>query len=323
MTGRAWLVLLAMSAVACGDDAGGSNESGGGSQAETQRAVAVALTSGIDIEGGLIRRGEIPEADADMVTLSQDQAPLDLTPGDPPVLMQLSFDNPDEGEDAVESTLIQFEEGDDHVEVPRMSSETGSDLSLEMTLDDTICDAFCNDVFTVTMIQAVKLASGKVSRHLERLLRLDCSQHGDPDLCEDSSTDEPDAGVGPTEMPGTGGMTGGGTNTIDRVLGSALVGFNMTHCTCMPDPMAADPVFCMAAPVTAMERDCLVSLVMDNADAVRASVSCLASTLMQCTTACDPTACDPTILNTFETTCGMLPAGVSTDFQACLRPSAN
>jgi hypothetical protein len=290
-----WLGLLALSATAaCGDDSGDDGASAG----EDSRAVAEALTDGIAFDRGLLRSGEIPKPSADTVRLSQDEDVLRLAPGGT-ALMTLAVDNPEE-DDPVESALIQFEDADDHIEVPAGGGDAGAEedaLSLSFELGDDLCDAFCNRLFTIRMIQAVKLVSGGISRHLVRTLELDCRQHGDADLCE-SDDEERDAGSG----SGGAGGGGSGSTTTSRELTSAIAQVNLAACMCEA-PGDNDP-YCETAPYERADVTCLGDAVSADA-ALRAAASCLemrlATTAGGCT--CSDPACYGDVIATAIGTC--------------------
>jgi hypothetical protein len=282
------LGLLAAFGMACGDDdAGGKDTSSGES-----RAVAEALTEGIEFENGLLRNGDIPEASADTVMLSQDDDVLQLKPGDTS-LMSLGVENPD-AEDPVESVLLQFGEDDQHVEVPADAGDagTGDQITLMFGIDDAICDAFCNKIFTIEMIQAVMLSSGDVSRHLKRTFELDCSEAGDADLCEDEGDDsKPDASAGSGGRGGSGGggAGGSGTTTYGAELGAAIAPINRAACECAQPGSGVSN--CGDAPYPATAVMCLVQAVNGDA-ALNGPASCLTNQLrMTSTCSCADTAC--------------------------------
>ena len=82
------------------------------------------------------------------------------------------------------------------------------------------------------MNQAVKLKGGDVSRKLARVFELDCTDDGDPKLCEEEAEKE-DAGA-----PNNGGKAGAGgsttgTTTAARELRSALSATNVAACMCV------------------------------------------------------------------------------------------
>jgi hypothetical protein len=280
-----WLGLLAAFGMACGDDAEDDADTPSGES----RAVAEALTEGIQFEDGLVRDGNIPEANA-TVMLSQDDDVLQLAPGDTS-LMSLGVENPDD-EDPVESVLLQFGEDDQHVEVPADAGDagTGNQIMLMFGVDDAICDALCNKLFTIEMIQAVLLSSGDVSRHLRRTFELDCRERGDADRCEDDEPSEADASVGRSGRGGTGagGAGGSGTTTYGAELGAAIAPINDAACECaQPGSMPN----CADAPYPSTAVMCLVQAV--NADAaLHGPASCLTNQLrMTSRCSCADTAC--------------------------------
>ena len=203
-TGSAVTVLTILLACGCGGDAGKPAASG----AEKQ-AVAQALTDGISFTGGVRLMGLIPAATANDVTLVPNQVSLVLMPGDPPTLMSLGFDNPDESTDPVAAVLIQFDGADNHIEVPRKAADAGAadagaadagavdggvndnQVELQFTLDDTVCDSLCNKVFELNMLQAVTLKHGGVSKPKTRALMLDCTKKGDAKFCASAKASKP------------------------------------------------------------------------------------------------------------------------------------
>jgi hypothetical protein len=276
------LGLLAAFAMACGDDA----EDESNTSSDESRAVAEALTEGIEFENGLLRNGEIPEASA-TVMLSQDDDVLQLKPGDTS-LMSLGVENPD-SEDPVESVLLQFGEDDQHVEVPVDAADAGmgNQIQLMFGIDDAICDAFCNKIFTIEMIQAVMLSSGDVSRHLRRTFELDCRERGDADRCEDEDP-EGDASVG---RSGRGGSSGGGsgaggsgTTTYGAELGAAIAPINRAACECAQP--GSNMSNCADAPYPATAVMCLVQAVNGDA-ALHGPAGCVTSALMRMTSTCN------------------------------------
>jgi len=295
-----WLGLFALGAfAACGDDDGGDDDTSPGSS----RAVAEALTEGIQFEDGLVRRGSIPDASADTVRLSQDDDVLRLAPG-ASALMSLAVDNPDE-DDPVESTLIQFQEADDHVEVPAAEGDAGvgtGALTLNFQVEDDICDAFCNQLFTIRMIQAVKLRSGGVSRHLLRTFELDCRQDGDADLCEDDGEGGRDGGTS-SGGNGGGGSGGSGSTSTSRELTAAVNQVNLAACGCAMSG-TTNP-YCTDAPYSRAEVTCLADAVTADAE-LSASASCLEMRLESAASTCscpDTTGCYGNAIATALTSC--------------------
>lgn len=275
-----WLGLLAAIAVgtACGDDSSDENDT----SSEEARAIAEALTDGIEFENGLLRSGSIPEASADTVRLSQDDDVLRLAPGDSS-LMSLGVENPNE-DDPVESALMQFEDAEDHVEVPADEADAGAsdELSLSFGVDDGICDAFCNKIFTIKMIQAVKLRGGDVSRHLLRTFELDCTEHGHANLCDDDGEDEPDAG-GSAGRSGSGGRSASGgtggssaTTSVAMELRSSIAQVNVAACMCSEPGMTSST--CADAPYPSTAVTCLFDAVSGDA-ALSAAASCVTQRL--------------------------------------------
>ena len=145
-------------AVACGDDDPAED---GNSDERTAKVVAASLTSNVTFENGVVTLGAIPDPSAESVKLSQENQSSSLAPGDSEILA-LEVDNPDQDEDPVAATLLQFEDDEDHhIEVP-FSDENdagmGADgISIPFKVDSNVCDKLCNKRFTINLIQAVKL----------------------------------------------------------------------------------------------------------------------------------------------------------------------
>jgi len=181
-------------------------------QAETPgfdeaQAVAEALTRKVDFENGLLLEGFLPDSTAPEVQLLPLEAELLMSPGDTS-LMALELDNPGEAEDPVEATLVQFgDAAKDHVEVRRLQKDEPVEGGLprvenRFRVKDDICDSLCNKRFSVKVFEVAKTRSGKVGRHRERALVLDCSELGDASRCPNGDQDDP------ISKPMTGGDSG-------------------------------------------------------------------------------------------------------------------
>jgi hypothetical protein len=292
-----WLGLLGTTLlIACGDDSSDDADR----SSDESKAVAEALTEGLQFERGLLRRGTIPEASAETVRLTQEDDVLRLVPGESS-LMSLGVENPED--DPVESVLLQFEDAEQHVEVAADSGDAGvnDEISLDFGVDDAICDAFCNKIFILKLIQAVKLRGGDVSRHLLRTFELDCREHGRANRCEDDGND-PDAGTSSGGRGGSGGSGGGsGTTTVARELMLAIRQVNLDACMCA-NPGSTDAE-CMDAPYPATAVSCIVDAVTEDA-ALSAPASCLTQRLnvgTSCT--CADTACHGDAIATAHAAC--------------------
>jgi hypothetical protein len=284
---RTWLGAAALiPVVACGGD-----NNGGSSDGDSQ-AVANALTENIRFRGGVLRRGGIPEPEADTVRLTQDENRVRIRPGQH-VLMSLGIDNPEEDDDPAGATLLQFESASDHTEIEPGDAGTGSgDREVEFDVEDTVCEALCNKSFTVRMFQAVKLRSGKVSRMLNRSIELDCSEDGDEARC-DGAPARPDAGRGGQGGSGGGGSGSGGSGgsggstpgqtNVATEFASAVAGVNFEACgTCAGMP---DTPTCAQAPYSPAEVTCIRDAVAADG-AFSAPAMCVQRNLAAATAAC-------------------------------------
>jgi hypothetical protein len=230
------VACLTFSSWSCGDDDGGGEPKeggGGGSDEQKIEKVAMALTGGVEFENGSIVAALLPDPDNETVELDQSATTLRLEPGGAEIL-PLEVSNPDSADSQVEAVLLQFEGADEHVQVEVEGSEDETEtFNLPFSIDAGICDALCNEVVRLKLLQAVRMTDGTVSKHLERLLDLDCSDDGDADACEED--DAPRAGSSGSNPPGGGGSSGGGDSAIRRAdtFASALIGANNGLCMCM------------------------------------------------------------------------------------------
>lgn len=217
--GMACVLVLA----ACGGD--DDADDGGKSKRET---LAEALTRGVKFDGGVVKLGALPKPDAggERVSLVPDIARLLIEPGGAS-LMPMSVDNPDQEEHPLESTLLQFEDSDSHIEIPIGShgnSSAGDPTSVEIEhpfeVESDICDQLCNRRFTTRASISVVLEDGSVSVRASLVIELDCRGGGDEAACTgDEVDDEPDA-AGPDivnlgdggELSDGGGVDAGGAD---------------------------------------------------------------------------------------------------------------
>ncbi len=327
---RTWLAPLGTAAILT---AGASCTSSGKQAATpTGKAVAEALTTGANFPDGLIKKGAIPAADADKVSLAQNDPPIKLKPGDS-VIMSLDADNPDEDSDPVDATLIQFEDSDSHIEVPRASGDGGSGdagpsdtdagsqtgvarLKTRLDLDGSTCDNLCNQEFTIRMFQAVLLKSGKVSKKLNRDFTLDCTEHGDSSKCEKSSS-KSDAGTSTKTDSGSsngkGGSSGGGdasVNSYGGLLSGAYTAFDLAACGCGSAADMAGGAYCANAPFSSSTVTCIKDGInAANASDVSTAASCQTQAINQaaatCMSGCG--ACTAADLMSAVADCGTLP----------------
>jgi hypothetical protein len=174
------------------------------------QAVAEALTRKVEFENGTLLEGFLPDETAPEVELFPLEETLLMAPGDTS-LMALDVDNPDEADDPLEATLVQFGEAvADHVEVARASKGgeppvqgERSRLENRFSVQADICDLLCNKRYTVKLFEAGKTRSGKVGKHRQRTLVLECTELGDPNRCPKGDADD----------PGSEPMTGGDSGT--------------------------------------------------------------------------------------------------------------
>src|SRR5262245_50235577 len=82
-----------------------------------ENSLAEALTSGMRFDGGKLKNGRLPKADSGKVKLALDDGPLKLAPAESE-LMALDVENPDEDDNAVVATLMQFEDAEQYIAVP-------------------------------------------------------------------------------------------------------------------------------------------------------------------------------------------------------------
>jgi hypothetical protein len=292
------VVLIVLVVVGCGDD----DDADSGNAARTAKVVAASLTSNVVFADGTVELGDIPASDSSASLRQEDQV-LSLAPKTAQILA-LEVVNPDEEDDPVVATLMQFE-GDEekHVEVPKDSggdAGTEGEISIAFEVGDEVCAKLCNDTFTITMIQAVKLSSGKISKHLERVIKLDCSEDGDPDLCE--KDDKPSSGgKGGTSSGGSGkGGAGGSTGptTIAEEFARALGTNNLALCKCAEFGMTTGAACASLVPQPAVAciRDHLAEAIdSESAPVITTLYDDLVAAMSSCS-ACDLTACDPNLV---------------------------
>jgi hypothetical protein len=302
---------------------------------KTSKAVAEALTTGAKFDGGLIKSGLIPKATADEVEISEDDPPLELSPGDS-ALMSLDVENPDEADDPVMATLVQFEGSDDHVEVAIGDADAGvpdggagesGQVQTSFTLNDDVCETFCNKKFTIKMFQAIKLRGGGISKKIERTFKLDCTDDGDPDLCpkDDKADDGDDTGDDTTSGDDTGDDEPAATDKASDTLTSAMAAFNRALCV---DCQGKTQAYCPTAPFPKTAAvDCVAKIIDDNADnsSVKGWANCVAAGLagstgaLACRQSCDvDTACSPSAFNTAAAKCNDLPEAVQSGIDDCM-----
>jgi hypothetical protein len=305
------------------------------SSEKTSMAVAEALTSGAKFDGGLIKSGLIPKATAEDVDITQDDPPLELAPGDS-ALMSLNVENPEQDDDPVVATLIQFDGSDDHVEVGVGDADGGvadggvadasGSIETSFQLDGDVCKSFCNKKFAVKMFQAVKLHGGGVSEKIERSFNLDCTLDGDPDLCP--KDDKGDKGGDDGDDTGDDGDDEPSKPTArSATLTSAMAAFNRASCV---DCDGKSQAYCPTAPFPKDTVDCVAKQIDDNGDdaTVRGWASCVASGLagvngtggaaLTCKQSCGDDACSASAFATAAEACNALPDDVQSGIDACM-----
>jgi hypothetical protein len=141
-----------------------------------------ALRQTVDFAGGMVEDGDLPTTTADDVTVSDENGTYTLRPGEPPDILALGADHPPD--DPVAATLLQFE-GDDghHIEVPADGNASDSDIAIEFSVGPDACDELCNEVYTLVLIEAVRLEGGDISARNRVVIELDCREHGNPARC--------------------------------------------------------------------------------------------------------------------------------------------
>ena len=313
--------LIGLPLVGCGDD----DDDGSSGTDRAAKVVAASLTSNVLFADGVVKTGEIPPTSASTVSLKQEDQVLSLAPKTAEILT-IEFDNPDEEDDPVTATLMQFEDDEkNHIEVDKESGgDAGSDneIALEFMVDDDVCANLCDDTFTLTMIQAVKLKSGKISKRLKREIRLDCSDDGDPDKCEKASSGGAGGGAtggkGGSGSSGKGGSSGGGgalePTTVAMEFANALGLANLGLCKC---PAFSKGACAAMLPQTALSciQDAAASGAENGATAgMLASLTAKFNSIVSACNSCDYTTCDPDLLADELT---KLPSEVRGAFEQC------
>jgi hypothetical protein len=204
----------------------GCSGSGKIAQSSTdEQSLAEALTKNVVFLDGLVKNGAIgkPDPAARKVKLAG-VAGLDLKPDVDESLMPLTVDvdNPDEGSNALDVVLMQFEGSKSHIEVasklalahghgPVGHSDAGADadagavqgehsrLDLYFDVDEAkTCATLCNKQYRTQLVVAVALADGSISEHQLRAVALDCTKNGDPKRCGKTGSARKDAGAADT-----------------------------------------------------------------------------------------------------------------------------
>jgi hypothetical protein len=221
---RVWLALACFGGAA---SAAGCFEAKpeAGAQGDEAQAVAEALTRGMHFAGGATRGGKLPDADRLDITLLPLGGDVVVRPGDSSELT-FELDNPDEVDDPVETTLLQFgEAATEHIEVtrPKDAPAEGKGATLRHTFDASteLCSQLCPTRYSLKMQQAVRTRSGKVGHHDETVFVLDCSQSGGTrDGCAPSGEKPGTVHTGTDAGIRTGGGGGTGMTMAEAVCGN-------------------------------------------------------------------------------------------------------
>jgi hypothetical protein len=204
------LAVLVLVAAACSDS--------GKSENEAESSLAGALTKGVKFRNGLIKKGALGKADAARVKLSSTLKAMAMKPSGASI-MALGVENPDQDENAIAATLMQFAGAEDHIEVPiddnagaadGGASEDELEVQNPWECTEDICEHLCNRKFYTHVTIAIRLEDGSISEHRDRDVVLDCTKDGDPKQCTpDGGDDEPDAATSDAAAPGDGAADGG------------------------------------------------------------------------------------------------------------------
>lgn len=328
--GRVMLVALLLASAACGDD----DDAATSNSEQTAKKVATALTSNVLFADGVVELGEIPDTSEDTVSLKQEDQVLSLEP-DTAEILALEVDNPGEGDNPVESTLMQFEGDEDHhVEVPKGTGggDAGTDagagantINIDFMVDGDVCAKLCDDTFTITMVQAVKLKKGGISKHLKRTIKLDCSKKGDHSACPKESTPSTSGssgkgGSGGSSSAGKGGSGGSSSSAImDTTLGAefgrVLAAANTALCTkCAPFKGTTCAAMLPKAAVACVQDAVAAKGGRADASAKLNEIAVKLGDILSACMACDYTMCDP---NYLANELANLPEDLQTDFNTC------
>jgi hypothetical protein len=177
-----WLSLTAaLTSLACSSDSNGGNS---GADGVSNKAVGDALTRAAKFKDGVAVDGLLPDATADGLALLTGE-PVTAGPGQV-TLMSFDAENAEQGADPVTALLLQFPEAEEHFLISLTDSEvTGTQVSatVELTLANDVCEKLCAKEFDVTLDVAAKRQGGGVGALGHRMLKLDCTTKGKPDLC--------------------------------------------------------------------------------------------------------------------------------------------
>jgi hypothetical protein len=276
VTKRARMVLGLLVLGACSDAAGTPRE--GTSDAAT---IANALTHNLAFEDGEVRDGELPGSDDDSVLLLPLVDTVLMSPGGAS-LMPLNLFNPHGGDDPVVATLMQFGKAPEHVRVPvPQESATEGDVDNPGQVSEKVCEGLCARTYLVKVVEALELASGKVGKHAERTVLLDCRDDAMALDCDGDDQATPDASVNEAldaSLPVAARVTMGLLDTVKAI------------CACAA---AQRPTALICAGVLAQANSaCHTAALQDYAAASRADLQCAidgADSAPSCLAACDQT----------------------------------
>jgi hypothetical protein len=152
------------------------------------RAVAEALTRSLSFDDGNLEDGDMPPTDDDTVLLLPLEETVVMEPGGASV-MPFSTDNPNDSDDPVTSTLVQFGPAGKHFEISTEIDAlgTGSD-ALRFSVASNVCENLCNKRFSVDVRQRARTSSGKIGRTATRTVQLECSERGKAKFCAKASS---------------------------------------------------------------------------------------------------------------------------------------
>jgi len=205
---------------------------------EDDAVLAETLMASIDFEGGTVIAGALPLTTADDVVIEPLVETVIMSPGASSI-MGIEVDNPEESDDPVVATLVQFQGARDYVEVVARNkvpatardgsgagdsdagapaaATTRSRIDNEFSVASDVCDRLCDKLHAIDLAEVSMLDSGAVGARSTRTAVLDCRDAGTRDACDGDVADDIDLGA--VEMPGeTGGpgqMPIGGTDTME------------------------------------------------------------------------------------------------------------
>jgi hypothetical protein len=257
-------------------------------------------------DGGETVAGDVPAADDEGVLLLPLVDAVLMSPGQP-TLMPLNLFNP-HADDPVVATLMQFDGARDHVRVPVPGkSGAAGDVDNRGQVSDQVCKGLCARAYLVKVVEALELGSGKVSKHAERTVWLDCRDDPRALACDGDEAATPDASVDEpldASLPAAARVRMGLLDTVKAI------------CAC---DVAQRPVALLCAGTLAEAGvDCHTAALQDYAATSGADLQCGidgADSAPGCLAGCDPTG-TPACL-TELTACGVDLAEVERALLAC------